>query len=459
MNTKTMLVGVAVLAAAIVHGTPEVSNVTMTQSNSSRLVTITYNLSEDAVVTLEVMTNATPNAATGWSSIGGVAVCNAQGAVWRKVTSADADGAGKYTITWRPDQSWTDESGKGFKIAAGCAKAVVTAWALDNTPDYMVVDISAAAQPNTQKYYPAVDFLPGSVLGQKGAITNNPAYKTSMLVMRKIMAKDVIWTMGSTPLETQRISSDHREDTHQVSLTNNYYIGVFEITQNSWNLVGEFSSVQSGYFTVDRAFRPMENVCFNEIRNGRYTTAAASDSKNWPEPPYETSWLGRLRTRTGLNFDLPSEAQWEFAARAGHGDTQWGDGTAILNTDSDLNLARIGRYAKSGGYINGTTAPTGTCPEADGGTAFVGSYAPNDWGLYDMNGNVGEFCLDFFQADISSLAGAVNTVVGSGSHVVRGGDYRCDKAKDCRPAGRGSSASNERGNNKGVRVVCTAGLK
>ena len=116
--------GVATFASAA----PEVSNVTMTQDAlNGRLVTITYNLSEDAVVTLDVLTNATPNAATGWVSIGGEAICNAQGAVWRKVTSADADGNGNYTIKWRPDLSWADELGKGFKVEDGCAKVAVTA--------------------------------------------------------------------------------------------------------------------------------------------------------------------------------------------------------------------------------------------------------------------------------------------------------------------------------------------
>ena len=171
---KALVCAVVAGTATLATATPVVSNVTMTQSDASRMVTITYRLTEDAVVTLDVQTNATPNAATGWTSIGGEAVCNAQGAVWRKVTSADADGSGNYTITWRPDLSWTDEFGKGFKIPDGCAKAVVTAWATNNTPDYMVVDLAAE---KTVRYYPAADFLPKSGPHQEGAaITNNPVY-------------------------------------------------------------------------------------------------------------------------------------------------------------------------------------------------------------------------------------------------------------------------------------------
>ena len=72
---KSLVCAVAAGAATLATATPVVGNVTMSQGSSGRLVTITYTLTEDAVVTLDVMTNATPNAATGWASIGGEAVC------------------------------------------------------------------------------------------------------------------------------------------------------------------------------------------------------------------------------------------------------------------------------------------------------------------------------------------------------------------------------------------------
>ena len=448
--------GVATFASAA----PEVSNVTMTQDASNgRLVTITYNLSEDAVVTLDVLTNATPNAATGWVSIGGEAICNAQGAVWRKVTSADADGNGNYTITWRPDLSWTDEIGKGFKVADGCAKAVLTAWSLNNTPNYMVVDISSAAQPNTQKYYPSVDFLPGGILG-------NPDYRTGMLVMRKIMAKDVTWMMGSTTLETQRTAAS--EATHQVTLTNNYYIGVFQLTQAQWDLI-QTSRLAPAYFSDvnDRAMRPVENVSYNEIRNAANATAA-NTAYDWPADPNPGSFLGLLRTKTGIDFDLPSDAQWEFAARAGNGDTKWGDGSAILNTDRDANLDRLGRYG-----LNGGQTPTYAAPQpwwgATNGTPIVGSYLPNSWGLYDMHGNLWEWCLDWYEDGITANGGKVNvnhaapanTLSGASgvNRVIRGGSWLNVSAGLFRSALRTYSVPTNRGFNVGFRVSCTAGLQ
>jgi len=457
---KTMICVTVSGAAMLVAATPVVSDVTMTQGSSGRLVTITYSLTEDAVVTLDVMTNATPNAATGWASIGGTAISNARGAVWRKVSSADADGQGKYTITWRPDNLWTDENGKGFIIANGCAKAVVTAYALDNTPDYMVVDVSAAAQPNTQRYYPAADFLPGGVA--------NGLYKTTTLLMRKIMAKDVTWTMGSTTLETQRNAT--REATHQVALTNNYYIGVYEITQAQWSLIQTSNPTPSHFNNAtDRAMRPVEQVCYNEIRNSN-NSVTADTSYDWPAAPNPNSFLGKLKTKTGIYFDLPSEAQWEFAARAGNGDTKWGDGSGILNGDADVNLNLHGRYERNGGKVKSGTNyvnPAQSCG-ATNGTAVVGSYAPNSWGIYDVHGNVWEWCLDWYEDNINVNGGKVNidhaapakTLSGaSGTDRVRRGGSWNFVAGDCRPACRNSYVPMNRGNGNGLRVLCTAGLR
>ena len=453
----TGLSGIAAFASA----TPVVSNVTMAQ-DPSRQVTITYKLSEpDAVVTLDVLTNATPFASTGWTSIGGQAICTAQGAVWRKVTSADADAQGRYTITWHPDLSWRDGSGNGFKIANGCAKVVVTAWALDNTPDYMVVDISEGAQQNTQKYYTSTNCLPGGLFG-------NPDYRTTKLVMRKIMAKDVEWTMGSTTNEIYRTAAN--EGTHLVSLTNNYYIGVFEITQTQWGLIQAARPFPSRFNNVEyRQMRPVEQVCYNEIRNAA-NTMTADTTYDWPHDPNPGSFLGLLRNRTGIDFDLPSEAQWEFAARAGNGDTKWGDGSRVQNRDDDPNLLRMGRCAANGGKVNNADAPANST--ADNGTAVVGSYAPNAWGLYDTAGNVLEWCLDWFEADISAYGGKVNidpedsqayrsgTEVTTKQRVKRGGaSYLAGTA--CRPAcrSRHESPASRTDYYAGFRVVCTAGLK
>lgn len=468
MKTKSMIFGVAAIASSMLMAadTPEVENVVMSQAQFGRMVTVTYKLKNaPAVVTFDVETNTLADASGEWVSIGGEAVCNAKGAVWRKVTEADADSEGKYTITWRPDLSW---EGHKVSLADGGARAVVTAWALDNTPDYMVVDISAGAQPNTQKYYTSTNFLPGGLFG-------NPDYRMTKLVMRKILAKDVEWTMGSTAQETLR---GDNEATHTVKLNSNYYIGVFEITQSQW---GEIQSERRtpSYFLKpeDCAMRPVERVCYNEIRTASGNSTVADTSYNWPNNPNPGSFLGILRSKTGIKFDLPSEAQWEFAARAGNGSTKWGDGSAILNNGTDSNLGEIGRYKSNGGEgteFGGTTDTT--IYDASKGTALVGSYLSNDWGLYDMFGNIAEWCLDYYQDDIATAKDAAGVLYGGRENInpekpdeCLSGNPACDSkgvpmrtvrgggfgtwAHNCRPAYRNSKAQNLR-YDIGFRVAC-----
>ena len=459
-NALTMILATAASAAlpvATLAALPEVSSVSMTQ-DTARLVTITYSLEDaPAVVTLDVQTNANTSAAAddpGWTSIGGKAVWNATGDVWRKVAPELTEGNSfNGTITWRPDLSWPDH-----KIADGGARAVVTAWALDNTPDYMVVDVSSAAEPNTQKYYPSADFVPHGV--------SNSLYKTTTLLMRKIMAKDVTWTMGSTMLETKRNAA--YEGTHQVTLTNNYYIGVYEVTQSQWSEVAT-NSASAANFTTEQSMRPMEMVSYNEIRNTHNTKASAETvtAGTIAPDPSSDSFLGLLRLKTGLDFDLPSEAQWEFAARAGKGVGCWNDGSDIRNTDDDDNLDALGRYVTN--PDSNSSGAVATIAPADGGTAIVGSYAPNSWGLYDMHGNVWEWCLDWFEANINPHGGKVNidpvtpantlSGVAGGSRVRRGGSW-FDKAGASRPANRtGTSPIYRRNNFIGFRVLCSGGLR
>ena len=422
---------------------PQISNVRLSQNSVSRRVTVQYDLDEAAVVTMDVLTNGV--------SIGGANIQAVMGDCFKKVSAGN-----NHVVTWDPYLSWPDH-----KFGAGVVSVRMTAWALDNTPDYMVVDVSSAAQPDTQTYYPSAEFLPGGLL-------SNQNYRTTKLVMRKIMAKDVEWTMGSTTLETQRNAT--REATHQVTLTNNYYIGVFPVTQTQWDLIQPSRSAPSYYNNAaDRAMRPVEQVCYNEIRNAANSTTA-NTAYDWPADPNPSSFLGKLRTKTGIDFDLPSEAQWEFAARAGNGDTKWGDGSGILNSDADANLDKLGRYQRNGGQVLSGSSyanPAQSCG-ATNGTAIVGSYAPNDWGLYDTAGNVWEWCLDWYADDITAHGGKVNidpatpanTLSGASgaTRVVRGGSWNT-AAGYCRPAYRIYIAPSNRDIGIGFRLLCSAGLQ
>lgn len=447
MNAKTITFVVCGIcsAMAFAEALPVVSEVEMTQTGS-RTATITYSLANaPAVVTVDIETNFTENGEVKWASIGGANIQNVSGDVFKRV-----DANGQHTIKWHPDLSW-----RGHAIPDGGARAVVSAWALDNTPDYVVFDISAGAQPNTQRYYPTAEYLPG------GLLANND-YRTTSLVLRKIVAKDVTWTMGSVGEDGR---DDEKEATHKVTLTNNYYIGVFQITQAQWSLIQAKNPWPSKFIDpATRGRRPVEQVCYNEIRCAIDQT---SNSKYlWPNDPCPDSFLGKLRTKTGVLFDLPSEAQWEFACRAGNGDCRWNDGSRIVGKTRDSNLP--GRYTYNGGYVDGTTQPAWNCSE-ENGTAIVGSYAPNSWGVYDMHGNVCEWCLDWRSNDITGLNGAINikyddpTVALNGTdkdkRIIRGGGWEGTDAYMCRSAFRNQNTPESRSRFIGFRVYCQAGLK
>ena len=428
---KDRMILFSLMVAGTVFADPVVNSVNMEQADD-RTVSIAYTLSEaPAVVTLDIETNVTGDV---WASIGGENIQFVTGDVNKKVSGKET-----YTITWRPDFSWQGNLAN--------VRAVVTAWPLDNTPDYMVVDLTAAAGDNV-RYYTSTNFLPGGLLA-------NRAYRTTSIVMRKILAKGVEWWMGSNDGDGGR-TTGAKEVRHQVSLTNNYYIGVFELTQAQWYLAGPGNNRTPAKFSLEstKAMRPVENVSYNEIRMAaNSSTTANADAKEWPAAPFAGSYLDLLRTKTGIDFDLPSEAQWEFAGRAGAqaGCETWKNGSLCDGSPlTDANLKTLGRYSENlTDNIDGTGGAK---------TAFVGSYRPNAWGLYDFYGNVIEWCLDWYVADISALGGAVNTV-RTPTHARRGGAIN-NPLKYQRLAGRGGNVPEFTSPMYGViglRLACRAG--
>lgn len=420
--TKNLLTAALALGTSLASAVtvPTVSDVTLEQTGK-RKMTISYKLNNGpAVITLDIQTNSV-NAAGEfrWTSIGGEHIQRVSfgSDVFRKVT-----GDTVHAINWETDLNWP-----GHIIEKGGIRAVVTAWTLDNKPDYMVVDLTNPSVGG-EYYYPGEEWLPGGLLA-------NAAYRRTKLVMRKIDAKDVKWTMSSFA-ETGR--DKNCETPHDVTLSNNYYIGVFEFTQqqyamffrDQWNNPVWPGCHYTGDGTVEsRASLPVENLASTSIM-GR---------QSWNETPSDTSLIGKIQAATGIDFDLPSEAQWEYACRAGHGEGCWGNGKPILGINPDANLS--------------------ACYNAEHPDP-VGSHEPNSWGLYDMCGNVGEYVLDFFDYDITSHAqGEIQANMGNNNRLVRGGNY-ASNASSCRPSAR--STYYNAGWTKfeyGFRLACRAGLK
>ena len=297
--------------------------------------------------------------------------------------------AGKHRITWNAN---ADGVTNRTDSAAFMMKIVHYA------PVYMVIDVSGGAATNT---YP-VDFFNGE---PKGGFNKNE-YKGDKIVLRRIHPGSYLAGSPSSPAESGR-TADY-EVQHRVAISRPFYIGLFEITQKQYkNVTGKEPSSLAG------DYRPVERVSYEMIRG-------VTSSANWPAVTNvsESSFIGKLLQKckakdptTGeytmavAGFDLPTEFQWEYACRAGT--------TGAHNATNELAL--LGRYS---GNLNDDHGN----PE---GHTTVGSYLPNQWGLYDMHGNVNEWCRDWFLDHVETLAQYVDPVgPPSGTkRVMRGGSW------------------------------------
>ena len=399
-------------------------------------VELAYSLADaPGIVLFDVLTNGV--------SIGGANIQRVSGDVNRLVQPGE-----NRIVRWYPAHDWP-----GHQTGFGEVTYRLTAVPQDRPPLYMVVDLCT---PSNITYYTDENFLPF------GGVSSD-VYKADRLVMKRIDAKGITWQMGTatnspvSPINSgDRLFQFPREKLHEVTLTNNYYIGVFEVTQQQWwNIYRGWA----GLFIDERTYRPVENVSFNHIRgNGYY----------WPAEPKADSFLGKARAFTGLAIDLPSEAQWEYAARAGHYGNRTGNGKLMLG-DGYNPYARYNGNSGCGGTPSITVIDgdkTNKVENAEGygvdtGTAVVGSYKPNDWGLYDTIGNVWEWVLDPAKTDLSAnthgeVPDISETDFGGSNHiVVRGGCYYTGN-RDIRPAFRGTSAPNNTWNgSRGFRVALT----
>ncbi|MBR2837201.1 MAG: formylglycine-generating enzyme family protein [Kiritimatiellae bacterium] len=428
------MIAIAVLWAGSVLAAPSVSSVAMSQSAAGGPVTVTYALSGGpAVVTFDVTTNGV--------SIGGRHLTRTMGDVNRLVTGTSC------SFKFWPGEAWQ----KTFSNPAGLnAKAVVTAWATNAPPPYMAVSLAVAtSQP---RFYPDADQVPGGV--------SSPIYKTDTLLMRRIPAAGVQWRMGSPSGEKGRTYNDWgpgREVPHYVTLANDYYIGVYELTQAQYRqfaYTASYPNPSSFRDYDDSALRPLENLSYAQMRG------SFSGSMIWPNDGHAVATycpIYKLRTSTGgIEFDLPTDAQWEFACRAGSG--------AALSSGEELEA-----YDMQWNYYNGYSYSLDRLgwynKNSDGATHVVGLKEPNAFGLYDMHGNVAEFSLDAW-ADVTSADGwpyALETTEPIGpasagystSRVARSGSYN-DVCQYSRSAFRISRNWNDPYPGTGYRFVCPA---
>ena len=237
-----------------------------------------------------------------------------------------------------------------------------------------------------------------SVFGQSHSVSRSSKTKTSgtsvksksntnvpskQQIINKLISNMVYvpygtFTMGATGEQGYDANNDEKP-LHYVTLSN-YFIGRFEVTQEEWEAVmGSNPSEFKG------PKHPVENVSWEDCQE----------------------FIRRLNNITGKHFRLPTESEWEYAARGGR------SGGHKYANSNEIN---------SVGWYIGNSKKT---------THAVGQKRPNDLGLYDMSGNVWEWCGDWYGNYYSSEQRDPKGPNSSSDRVIRGGSW-CSDASDCR---------------------------
>ena len=306
--------------------------------------------------------------------------------------------AGRHRVTWDTAVDGLDLVSSNVTATVSLVRRGSASTATEGL--YCVIDLSGG--PDATRW-------PVSYLSSVPSGGWTDEYKTTKLILRRIEAGTFIMGGGSS------------DESRRVTLSKPFYMGVFEVTQKQWKLVmGTWpgSSPSSSCGRGDAY--PAYYVSYDDIRG-------SSSGAWWPASSAvdASSFLGRLRAKTGLDFDLPTEAQWEYACRAGTATTYyWGD-------------AMDGTYAWYSSNSGSKTHP-------------VGTRTPNVWGLYDMSGNVWEWCRDWYgtRAFGTDPEGSAS---GS-SRVERGGSWSINSGR-CTSSYRDRYAPSNRNLDYGFRLV------
>ncbi len=226
--------------------------------------------------------------------------------------------------------------------------------------------------------------------------------------------------MGSPKNELGR--SDN-EAQHQVTLTKGFWLGKYEVTQAQWYAVME---TDPSYFKG--SLRPVDQVSYNDVLVfcQRLTEKERA--------------AGRLSNQ--YEYTLPTDAQWEYACRAGT--------TTALNSGKDLTAAEgLCANLNEVGWYGNSSSGGGNAGEV---THIVGQKKPNAWGFYDMHGNVWEWCLNWYE-EYSSMAVTDPTGPSTGSkRAFRGGSF-WDNPCFCRSAFHHSELPDLKSGNEGFRLA------
>jgi len=215
------------------------------------------------------------------------------------------------------------------------------------------------------------------------------------------------------------------ETQHLVKISRPYWLGKYPVTQGQWEVA---MGKNPSHFKDAGKDAPVEKVSWED---------AVEFCQKLNE---REGKAGRLPE--GYQYSLPTEAEWEYACRAGT-TTVFAFGDSLSSHQANFNGEYPYGGVEKGPYLK-TTTP-------------VGKYAPNPWGLYDMHGNVGEWCHDWFgDYPTGSVTDPTGPSIGS-YRVSRGGSWNCN-ARYCRSANRSPHNPDNRSSNLGIRL-CLSPVK
>ena len=258
-------------------------------------------------------------------------------------------------------------------------------------------DVNADGEVNVSDVTALVNLI---INGGGESEFKNQTFTVNGVSFDMIAVEGGTFTMGATS-EQGSDAYDDEKPAHQVTLSS-YYIGKTEVTQELWQAV---MGSNPSYFSDTNL--PVEKVSWDDCQ----------------------TFITKLNSLTGKNFRLPTEAEWEYAARGGNK-------SQAYKYSGSNTLDDVAWYTDNS---NSTTHP-------------VGTKAPNELGIYDMSGNVWEWCSDWYGSYSSS---AQTNPIGpnSGSlRVFRGGSWS-NYARNCRVSNRNYGYPTFRGSNFGLRLA------
>jgi formylglycine-generating enzyme required for sulfatase activity len=290
-------------------------------------------------------------------------------------------------------------------------------WATNISPSPQTVSVSDT-NLQTRRFYTVVEGPVPEWLTNSSALLLEAAKR-----FRLVYIPAGTFTMGSPTNEAARLGDEGPRTT--VTISRGFWMGKHEVTQTDFL---ELMGFNPSYFNGDRSGPPYNG------QNYGTNLSRPVECVSWNDA---TNFCGRLTKRertaqrlpTGYRFRLPTEAEWEYACRAGT-TTPFHYGDELRS--GMVNFLGLGEYPPCGGEALYCYNPNGLDWER---TMTVGSYAPNAWGLYDMHGSLYEWCQDWYG---TYPGGSVIDPTGPGlgsDRVLRGGSYG-DIGWGCRSAFR-----------------------